>query len=143
MRPNTWEVSEQRRAIGRGGDGGKGPGHGNPSQQTAPRTLGRDGALSALERVRDAAERDKQVRFTALLHHVYIELPETVNLGAWVVDRSGGTLRRRSLATAGARQSCWRRWSRSVAPAYSVRKRPRLWRTGTTRSTKSSTVPGV
>jgi RNA-directed DNA polymerase len=44
---------------------------GNPSQQNAPRTLGRDGARSALERVREAAERDKQVRFTALLHHVY------------------------------------------------------------------------
>jgi RNA-directed DNA polymerase len=44
---------------------------GNPSQQHAPRTLGRDGAPSALERVREAAERDKQVRFTALLHHVY------------------------------------------------------------------------
>src|SRR5207249_3816252 len=39
--------------------------------QDAPRTLGRDGALSARARVREAAERDKQVRFTALLHHVY------------------------------------------------------------------------
>jgi group II intron reverse transcriptase/maturase len=50
---------------------GRGLAKGNPSQQNAPRTLGRDGALSALERVREAAERDKQVRFTALLHHVY------------------------------------------------------------------------
>jgi RNA-directed DNA polymerase len=44
---------------------------GNPNQQHAPRTLSRDGARSALERVREAAERDKTVRFTALLHHVY------------------------------------------------------------------------
>jgi RNA-directed DNA polymerase len=50
---------------------GRGLAKGNPSQQNAPRTLRRDGALSALERVREAAERDKQVRFTALLHHVY------------------------------------------------------------------------
>jgi RNA-directed DNA polymerase len=50
---------------------GRGLAKGNPSQQNAPRTLGRDGARSALERVREAAERDKQVRFTALLHHVY------------------------------------------------------------------------
>ena len=50
---------------------GRGLAKGNPSQQNAPRTLGRDGALSARARVREAAERDKQVRFTALLHHVY------------------------------------------------------------------------
>jgi len=50
---------------------GRGLAKGNPSQQNAPRTLGRDGALSALERVREAAKRDKQVRFTALLHHLY------------------------------------------------------------------------
>jgi RNA-directed DNA polymerase len=51
---------------------GRGLAKGNPSQQNAPRTPSReDGALSALERVRRAAERDKQVRFTALLHHVY------------------------------------------------------------------------
>jgi retron-type reverse transcriptase len=50
---------------------GRGLAKGNPSQQTAPRTPSRDGVLSALERVRRAAERDKQVRFTALLHHIY------------------------------------------------------------------------
>jgi retron-type reverse transcriptase len=51
---------------------GRGLATGNPSQQNAPRTPSReDGALSALERVRRAAERDKQVRCTALLHHVY------------------------------------------------------------------------
>lgn len=50
---------------------GRGLAKGNPSQQNAPRTPSRDGAPSALERVRGAAERDKEVRFTALLHHVY------------------------------------------------------------------------
>ena len=50
---------------------GRGLAKGSPSQQNGPWILGRDGALSALERVREAAERDKEVRFTALLHHVY------------------------------------------------------------------------
>ena len=50
---------------------GEGLAKGNPSQQHAPRTLGREGAPSALDRVREAAEGDKQVRFTALLHHIY------------------------------------------------------------------------
>jgi RNA-directed DNA polymerase len=50
---------------------GRGLAKGNPSRQNAPRTQCRDGARSALERVREAAERDKKVRFTALLHHVY------------------------------------------------------------------------
>ena len=50
---------------------GRGLAKGNPRRQNAPRTLSRDGARSALERVREAAERDKQMRFTALLHHVY------------------------------------------------------------------------
>jgi RNA-directed DNA polymerase len=56
-----------------GAEGMEGSGlvKGNPSQQNAPRTLSREGALSALERVRQAAERDKQMRFTALLHHIY------------------------------------------------------------------------
>src|SRR5712692_1743951 len=53
------------------GTEGRGLAKGNPSQQNAPRTLSRDGARSALERVREATERDKTVRFTALLHHVY------------------------------------------------------------------------
>ena len=50
---------------------GRGLAKGNPSQQNAPRTQGRVGALSALERVRQVAKRDKQMRFTALLHHIY------------------------------------------------------------------------
>ena len=59
-------------ATGGGGDGGKGGlAKGNPPQQNAPRTQSRDGAPSALERVRQAATRDKKLRFTALLHHVY------------------------------------------------------------------------
>ena len=44
---------------------------GNPSERNALRTQRRDGAPSALERIRQAARKDKKQRFTALLHHVY------------------------------------------------------------------------
>src|SRR5213593_2336505 len=44
---------------------------GNSGKRDALRTPGRAGALSALDRVRQAAERDRKQRFTALLHHVY------------------------------------------------------------------------
>ena len=44
---------------------------GNLRQRNAPRTPSRQGVHSALERVRQAASRDRKLRFTALLHHVY------------------------------------------------------------------------
>jgi group II intron reverse transcriptase/maturase len=50
---------------------GRGPVKGNPRQQNAPRTQSRQGAHSALERVRLAAARDRKMRFTTLLHHIY------------------------------------------------------------------------
>ena len=50
---------------------GRGLAKGNRRQQNAPRTPSRDGAPSALERVRQAARRDRKLRFTALLHHIY------------------------------------------------------------------------
>ena len=50
---------------------GRGLAKGNLRQQNAPRTPSRDGAPSALERVRQTARREKKTRFTALLHHIY------------------------------------------------------------------------
>lgn len=50
---------------------GRGLAKGNSRERNALRTQRRDGATSALERVRQAARRDKKQRFTALLHHVY------------------------------------------------------------------------
>ena len=44
---------------------------GNTPERNAPRTQSRVGAPSALERVREVAQRDRKQRFTALLHHVY------------------------------------------------------------------------
>src|ERR1700719_2115430 len=44
---------------------------GNLPQQNASRTPSRKDAPSELERVRQAAGKDKKLRFTALLHHIY------------------------------------------------------------------------
>lgn len=50
---------------------GRGWAKGNLPQQNASRTPSRRDALSALERVRQAAKKDRKLRFTALLHHIY------------------------------------------------------------------------
>src|SRR6202166_475052 len=50
---------------------GRGLAKGNLPQQNASRTPSREDALSALERVRQAASKDKKLRFTPLLHHIY------------------------------------------------------------------------
>ena len=50
---------------------GKDLAEGNSPEGNAFRTQRRGDARSALERVRQAARRDKKQRFTALLHHVY------------------------------------------------------------------------
>src|SRR2546426_3867899 len=53
------------------GTEGSGLTKGNPQQQNVSRTPSRTDAPSALERVRQAASKDKETRFTALLHHIY------------------------------------------------------------------------
>src|SRR6202045_3446381 len=55
---------------------GRGLAKGNLPQQNVSRTPSREDALSALERVHQAASKDKKLRFTALLHHIYN--PETL-----------------------------------------------------------------
>ena len=47
---------------------------GNPQESPASRTQSRTDALRGLERIRQAAKRDSAVRFTALLHHVTVDL---------------------------------------------------------------------
>ncbi len=44
---------------------------GNPLQDDTNRIQGRRKVNSALERIRQAAERDRDVKFTSLLHHIY------------------------------------------------------------------------
>src|SRR5574337_1187302 len=50
---------------------GRGLAKGNRPQRNASRTPSRSDAPRALERVRQAAGKDKKLRFTALLHHIY------------------------------------------------------------------------
>lgn len=52
---------------------GRGLAEGNTSQQNAHRTQRRVSAHSALDRVRQAAKRDRNAKFTALYHHLTIE----------------------------------------------------------------------
>ena len=47
---------------------------GNASQQSTHRTQGRERVAQALERVRQAARQRKKEKFTALLHHISIDL---------------------------------------------------------------------
>jgi RNA-directed DNA polymerase len=48
----------------------RGSAKGNSTSKTRPGHRAGSGALSALDRVREVARRDKEIRFTALLHHV-------------------------------------------------------------------------
>jgi RNA-directed DNA polymerase len=50
---------------------GRGLAKGNLLEQNAPWTLRQTNAPSVLERVRQAAKKDRKLRFTALLHHIY------------------------------------------------------------------------
>ena len=50
---------------------GRGLTKGNPSEHDTRRTQGRGSVKSGLERVREAACKDKEQRFTALMHHIY------------------------------------------------------------------------
>ena len=52
---------------------GRGLAKGNTDGQNASRTQSRTGARSALDRVCEAAARNKEMRFTALLHHVDVD----------------------------------------------------------------------
>jgi RNA-directed DNA polymerase len=50
---------------------GRGLAKGNPSGHDTRRTQSRGSVKSGLERVREAARRDKKLRFTSLMHHIY------------------------------------------------------------------------
>jgi group II intron reverse transcriptase/maturase len=56
---------------------GRGLAKENTSQQNASRTQSRISAPSALARVRQAARRDKEAKFTALFHHITTDLLRT------------------------------------------------------------------
>jgi RNA-directed DNA polymerase len=52
---------------------GRRPAEGNTASKTRPGRSAGPGAPSALDRVREVAVRDRQARFTALLHHVDVD----------------------------------------------------------------------
>src|SRR5919106_6655733 len=64
--PNEAEPEEAKEAVE-----GRGLAKGKPPERNMSRTQGRSDMSSALERIRQAARRDKRQRFTALLHHAY------------------------------------------------------------------------
>jgi RNA-directed DNA polymerase len=71
-RPEVPEKSPNNAQQGAAeGTEGRGLAKGNLPQQNASRTLNRTDAHRALERVRQAAKKDKKLRFTTLLHHIY------------------------------------------------------------------------
>ena len=93
-----------RRRWGRKGDRPRGT---RPRQVSSGRSAGQ-GASSALDRVREVAVRDKDARFTALLHHVdlarlrkaYAAIRREAAPGQARVHREGGDGRQRPLGIA-------------------------------------------
>jgi len=72
---STREVAEQSSAGGGGGDGGKGRGQGECDRgQHAPDAEPQKACPPTLDRIREAAQRDKRLRFTALHHHLTFDL---------------------------------------------------------------------
>ena len=61
---------------------------GNTSEADMRRTQGRAGMPSGLERVREAAKKDRKAKFTSLFHHITVEL----------LKRAFGSLNRRAAA---------------------------------------------
>jgi RNA-directed DNA polymerase len=71
-RPTVPKKSPNK-ALGRDAEATEGEGlaRGNPQECNTPRTQSRPSVPSALERIRQAARKDRKQQFTALFHHVY------------------------------------------------------------------------
>src|SRR5437773_7358008 len=82
---------------------GRGLAKGNSLERNARRTQSRESTLSALERVRQAARRDRKQRFTALLHHVYAI--ERLRVAYWELKRD---------AAAGIDGETWRHYGENL-----------------------------
>jgi len=76
---------------------------GNVSQQNTHRTQSRESVPNALARIRQVAERNKEIRFTALLHHVYNEA--TLIEAYWSLKRD---------AAAGVDGETWRAYGEQL-----------------------------
>jgi len=82
---------------------GRGLTKGNPQQQNAFRTQSRNNAPSALERIRQATSKDKEMRFTALFHHIYA--PESLRTAYLCLKRE---------AAAGVDGETWRHYGEAL-----------------------------
>ena len=82
---------------------GRGLAKGNLPERNVRRTQSRESTPSALERVRQAARRDRKQRFTALLHHVYAI--ERLRVAYWELKRD---------AAAGIDGETWRHYGENL-----------------------------
>jgi RNA-directed DNA polymerase len=98
------EPTDTARPAGEGAEAteGRGLAKENVDQQNAHRTQSRVSAPSALDRVRGAARRDKDARFTALFHHITLD----------VLHRAFLTLKR--TAAAGVDAVTWEQYAQDV-----------------------------
>src|SRR6266508_3564498 len=67
---------------------GRSPAEGNTASKTRPGHGAGFDASSALDRVREVARRDKDVRFTALLHHVDVD---RLRAAYWAINPKAAT----------------------------------------------------
>ena len=88
---------------------GRGLAKGNLRQQNASRTPSRKDVPSALERVRQAAGKDKKLRFTALLHHIYNL--ETLRMAYFSLKKE---------AAPGVDGGTWRNYGETLSIKYSI-----------------------
>jgi hypothetical protein len=86
--PNKGEAAAVGASPAEGAEG-RGPTKGNTAQSAMPRTQGRKGTSIELQRVREVARRDKRARFTALLHHVTVDILRGGTQGTSSTVRSG------------------------------------------------------
>ncbi len=98
-------VKSSNKAVQAAAEGmeGRGLTKGNPQQQNASRTQSRINAPSALERIRQAASKDKEMRFTALFHHIYA--PEALRTAYLCLKRE---------AAAGVDGETWRHYGEDL-----------------------------
>ena len=74
LRPDSGEAGEQSGAIRAEPVERRAGAKGNADQQSTCRTQSRENVSQALERIRKAARQRKKERFTALFHHISVDL---------------------------------------------------------------------
>jgi len=119
--------AKQKKHPRSGFDYSQGEAKGNAERTPAPRTLSRNSCASmGLQRVREAARRNRRLRFTALLHHITPQL---------LVDSFYGLQRTAAAGVDGVR---WREYEEILAQRVPVLHR--MIHTGAYRATPSRRV---